>query len=42
LNRELGNGDKFLFDLGTGSTDRLAGLAADYSKLEKIFIGRTI
>jgi len=37
---ELGAGkwDKFLFDLGTGSTDRLAGLAADYSKLEKVFI----
>ena len=38
LNWKLGNGDKFLFDLGTGSTDRLAGLEADYSKLEKVFI----
>lgn len=26
---ELGNGDSFLFDLGTGATDRLAGLEAD-------------
>lgn len=34
---ELGNGDSFLFDLGTGATDRLAGLEADYSKLDKIF-----
>ena len=29
---------RFLFDLGTGSTDRLAGLEADYSKLDKVFI----
>ena len=35
---ELGNGDSFLFDMGTGSTDRLAGLEVDYSKLDKIFI----
>ena len=34
---ELGNGDSFLFDLGTGATDRLAGLEADYSKLDKVF-----
>lgn len=34
---ELGNGESFLFDLGTGATDRLAGLEADYSKLDKIF-----
>ena len=27
---ELGNGDSFLFDLGTGATDRLAGLEVDY------------
>jgi ribonuclease Z len=26
------------FDMGTGSTDRLAGLEADYSKLDKVFI----
>jgi ribonuclease Z len=35
---ELGNGDSFLFDLGTGATDRLAGLEADYSTLDKVFI----
>ena len=35
---ELGNGEAFLFDIGTGSTDRLAGLEADYSKLDKVFI----
>ncbi len=34
---ELGNGDSFLFDLGTGATDRLASLEADYSKLDKVF-----
>ena len=34
---ELGNGESFLFDLGTGATDRLAGLEADYSKLDKVF-----
>ena len=34
---ELGNGDAFLFDLGTGATDRLAGLEPDYSKLDKVF-----
>jgi ribonuclease Z len=35
---ELGNGESFLFDMGTGSTDRLAGLEADYSQLDKVFI----
>lgn len=35
---ELGNGDAFVFDIGTGSTERLAGLQADYSKLDKVFI----
>ena len=34
---ELGNGDSFIFDIGTGSSDRLAGLEADYSKLDKVF-----
>jgi ribonuclease Z len=34
---ELGNGDSFIFDIGTGSTDRLAGLEGDYSKLDKVF-----
>ena len=35
---ELGNGESFLFDLGTGATDRLAGLEIDYSTLDKVFI----
>ena len=35
---ELGNGESFLFDLGAGATDRLAGLEPDYSKLDKVFI----
>ena len=34
---ELGNGESFLFDLGTGSTERLSGLELDYSKLDTIF-----
>ena len=34
---ELGNGESFLFDLGTGATDRLAGLEVDYSRLDKVF-----
>ncbi|MBW2422748.1 MAG: MBL fold metallo-hydrolase, partial [Deltaproteobacteria bacterium] len=34
---ELGNGESFVFDLGTGASDRLAGLEPDYSKLDKIF-----
>lgn len=34
---ELGNGESFLFDIGTGATDRLAGLEVDYSKLDKVF-----
>lgn len=35
---ELGNGDKFLFDLGVGATDMLSGLQADYGKLDKVFV----
>lgn len=35
---ELGNGDSFIFDMGTGSTDRLAGLETDYANLDKVFI----
>lgn len=34
---ELGNGDSFLFDLGSGSTDNLSGIQPDYSKLNKVF-----
>jgi hypothetical protein len=35
---ELGNGDAFVFDIGTGSTERLAGLQVDYSRLDKVFV----
>jgi ribonuclease Z len=36
---ELGNGDKFLFDLGTGSTENLSALQIPYDYLDKVFIG---
>jgi ribonuclease Z len=35
---ELGNGDKFLFDIGTGSMANLAGYMIPYDFLDKIFI----
>ena len=35
---ELGNGDKFLFDLGTGSSDNLAALSIPYDYLNKVFL----
>jgi ribonuclease Z len=35
---ELGNGDKFLFDGGTGSDARIGGLEIPYDLLDKIFI----
>ncbi|MCG8686334.1 MAG: MBL fold metallo-hydrolase [Desulfobacterales bacterium] len=34
---ELGNGDKFLFDVGSGSMENLAKLRPDYSKVDKVF-----
>ena len=36
---ELGNGDKFLFDIGDGSVERLFGLAIPTAFLDKVFIG---
>lgn len=36
---ELGNGEKFLFDLGTGSTENLSALQIPYDYLDKVFIG---
>ena len=36
---ELGNGDKFLFDIGTGSAERIAALQIPYNFLNKIFLG---
>ncbi|MHC5012106.1 MAG: guanitoxin biosynthesis MBL fold metallo-hydrolase GntH, partial [Planctomycetota bacterium] len=35
---ELGNGDKFLFDIGSGSADRISGLEIPYDYLDKVFI----
>jgi ribonuclease Z len=36
---ELGNGDKFLFDLGTGSAERISSLQIPYDFIDKVFIG---
>jgi len=36
---ELGNGDKFLFDIGSGSAERISSLQIPYSYLDKVFIG---
>ena len=36
---ELGNGDKFLFDLGSGSAERISALQIPYTYLDKVFIG---
>lgn len=35
---ELGNGDKFLFDVGMGSMGNLFSLRPDFSKIDKVFI----
>ena len=36
---ELGNGDKFLFDIGYGSIERLAAMKIPMDYLDKVFIG---
>ncbi len=36
---ELGNGDKFLFDIGTGSAERISALKIPYDFLDKVFVG---
>jgi ribonuclease Z len=36
---ELGNGDKFLFDIGAGSAERISSLQIPYDYLDKVFIG---
>ena len=36
---ELGNGDKFIFDIGEGGSERLASLEIPYDWLDKVFIG---
>ncbi len=35
---ELGNGDKFLFDIGTGSAANIAALMIPYDFLDKVFL----
>ena len=35
---ELGNGDKFIFDIGTGSAERISALQIPYNYLDKLFI----
>jgi ribonuclease Z len=35
---ELGNGDKFLFDIGSGSAERISSLQIPYDFLDKVFI----
>jgi len=35
---ELGNGDKFLFDVGTGSAERIAAMQIPYNYLDKVFL----
>ncbi len=35
---ELGNGDKFIFDMGKGSTERLSALGIPTDQLDKVFI----
>lgn len=36
---ELGNGDKFLFDIGAGSHERIAAQKIPYDYINKVFIG---
>ena len=36
---ELGNGDKFIFDIGLGSAERIAAMQIPYDYLDKVFIG---
>ncbi len=35
---ELGNGDKFLFDVGTGSAERIAAMQIPYNYIDKVFL----
>ena len=35
---ELGNGDKFIFDIGTGSAERLSAMQIPYNYIDKVFI----
>jgi len=35
---ELGNGDKLIFDIGTGSAERIAAMQIPYNFLDKVFL----
>jgi ribonuclease Z len=35
---ELGNGDKFIFDIGTGSAERIGAMQIPYNYLDKVFL----
>ena len=35
---ELGNGDKFIFDVGTGSAERIAAFQIPYNYIDKVFL----
>ena len=35
---ELGNGDKFIFDVGTGSAERISAFQIPYNFLDKVFL----
>ena len=35
---ELGNGDKFIFDVGTGSNERISAFQIPYNFLDKVFL----
>jgi ribonuclease Z len=35
---ELGNGDKFIFDIGAGSAERISSLQIPYDYLDKVFL----
>jgi ribonuclease Z len=36
---ELGNGEKFLFDMGAGSNERISALGIPLDQLDKVFLG---
>jgi ribonuclease BN (tRNA processing enzyme) len=38
---ELGNGEKFLSDLGGGTTENLAKLRPEWSEVDKVFASAT-
>jgi len=35
---ELGNGEKFVFDIGTGSAERISALQIPYNHIDKVFL----